>query len=130
MLDRSQENPLGVAVLPLGFGGRKPVESGELPFGMYRQMLSEAGTARECPVVSRRCSCNASSPEYSKTQQGSAVAHRPRDPEAPARSLDVAVLLDIFDYPLLSSNFSLILGHFDPPDHPVSSRRQDVRLDL
>jgi hypothetical protein len=38
--------------------------------------------------------------------------------------------LDPGAYPLLSFDFSLKLGHFDPPVHPVSSRLQDVRLDL
>ncbi len=45
-----------------------------------------------------------------------------RDPEAPARRIDVAVLLRVLNNPLLSFNFSLKLGHFDPPVHPVSSR--------
>jgi hypothetical protein len=40
----------------------------------------------------------------------------------PASSLDVAILLGVLDDSLLSIDFSLILGHFDPPVHPVSSR--------
>jgi hypothetical protein len=32
--------------------------------------IREGGTVRKCPVLSRRCSCNASGPECSETQQG------------------------------------------------------------
>jgi hypothetical protein len=35
---------------------------------------------------------------------------------------EVAVLLRVLDDSLLSFDFSLILGHFDPPVHLVSSR--------
>ena len=39
----------------------------------------------------------------------------------PARNSDVAVLLCVFNYPLLASDFSLILGHVDPLRHSVLS---------
>ena len=45
-----------------------------------------------------------------------------RDPEAPARFPDVAVVLCVLEDPLLSPDFSLIFGHFDPPGCPVSSQ--------
>jgi hypothetical protein len=44
------------------------------------------------------------------------------DAEAPARFPDVAVVLCVLEDPLLSPDFSLIFGHFDPPDCPVSSQ--------
>ena len=45
-----------------------------------------------------------------------------RDSKAPTRCLNAAILLGALNNPLLSSDFSLILSHFDPPVHPVSSR--------
>jgi hypothetical protein len=39
----------------------------------------------------------------------------------PASSADVLDLLGVLKDSLLSPDFSLILGHFDPPDSPPSS---------
>lgn len=53
---RGRDHGYQIRRLPLGFGGR--------------QMLSEARMAREFPVLSRGCRCNARRPECFETQQG------------------------------------------------------------
>ena len=57
------------------------------------------------------------------------IERGPRDSEAPACRVDVAVLLRVLEDSPFAPYFSLIFGHLDPLGQPLSSW-QGVRLNL